>query len=94
MSLDESQLLLIVAGDDPRARMHAERILPIRRRGNLLLCTLRLGNTLGNSMLAILMADVSWLSGVGGVVGSTAVILVFGEIIPQAYCSTARDDTR
>ncbi|EOD18131.1 hypothetical protein EMIHUDRAFT_461339 [Emiliania huxleyi CCMP1516] len=76
MSLDESQLLLIVAGDDPRARMHAERILPIRRRGNLLLCTLLLGNTLGNSMLAILMADVSWLSGVGGVVGSTA-----------AYCS-------
>ena len=67
--------------------MHAERILPIRRRGNLLLCTLLLGNTLGNSMLAILMADVSWLSGVGGVIGSTAVILVFGEIIPQAYCS-------
>ena len=65
-------------------RMHAERILPIRRRGNLLLCTLLLGNTLVNAMIAILLGDMA-----GGIVGgivTTGLIVVFGEIIPQALC--------
>lgn len=87
MSLDESQLQIIIAGDDRRQRMHAEKILPIRRRGNLLLCTLLLGNSLVNSMLAILVDGVSWLSGPMGVVASTTFILIFGEILPQSFCS-------
>ena len=36
--------ILISAGDD-RQRAYARRIYPLRRRGNLLLCTLLLGNT-------------------------------------------------
>lgn len=85
MSLDNIELQVQAdAGDASEAR-HARRILPLRRRGNLLLCTLLLGNTLVNSAVAILLSDVT--SGALGLVLSTAVILVFGEIVPQAVCS-------
>lgn len=38
-----------------------------------------------NALLAILMADMT--SGVLGFLISTVVIVIFGEIIPQASCS-------
>ena len=56
-----------------------------RKRGNLLLCTLLLGNTAVNAMLSILLAD--WAGGILGFIISTLVILIFGEIMPQAVCS-------
>lgn len=57
----------------------------MRRKGNLLLCTILLGNVTVNSALAILMDDLT--SGLVGLLVSTAVITTFGEIIPQAVCS-------
>ena len=47
--------------------------------------TLLLGNTLVNALIAILAA--SFTSGLVGGLLSTGFILIFGEIIPQAYCS-------
>jgi metal transporter CNNM len=44
-----------------------------------------LGNVAVNAALSILMADVS--SGLVGFLLSTAIIVIFGEIIPQASCS-------
>ena len=85
MSLDVSNLELVIAGGDPVQKRQAERILPIRRRGNLLLCTLLLGNVLVNSLLSILTASVS--GGILGLLISTCAILIFGEIIPQSVCS-------
>ena len=35
---------IVMAGDDPVAQRYAERIAPVRKDGNLLLCTLLLGN--------------------------------------------------
>jgi hypothetical protein len=46
------------AGDDVKKRQ-ATRILEVRRRGNLLLCTLLLGNVAVNALLSILMADLT-----------------------------------
>ena len=64
---------------------HAEIIAPVRKQGNLLLCTLLLGNVAVNSLLSIFMAQLS-----GGMLGfllSTGLIVIIGEIIPQAVCS-------
>merc|ERR1719334_2024455 len=65
--------------------MQARKIKPLRDRGNWLLCTLLLGNVAVNAALSILLADKT--SGLVGFIVSTAVIVVFGEIIPQAICS-------
>mmetsp|Transcript_5840 Transcript_5840/g.10011 ORF Transcript_5840/g.10011 Transcript_5840/m.10011 type:complete len:901 (-) Transcript_5840:131-2833(-) len=86
MSLDPSGLEIVMANaDDPRLARAAKAIYPVRLNGNLLLCTLLLGNVGVNSLLSILMADLS--SGLVGFIVSTCVIVTFGEIIPQAICS-------
>mmetsp|Transcript_118176 Transcript_118176/g.227965 ORF Transcript_118176/g.227965 Transcript_118176/m.227965 type:complete len:401 (-) Transcript_118176:42-1244(-) len=59
--------------------------MPLRKHGNWLLCTLLLGNTLVNALIAIFLADMT--SGVVGGIVTTALIVVFGEIIPQSVCS-------
>lgn len=63
----------------------ASTIWPIRQNGNLLLCTLLLGNVAVNAQLSILTAALT--SGLLGFLVSTALIVIFGEIIPQALCS-------
>ena len=85
MSLDIRQLELVITGGTAQKRKQAERILPLRKRGNLLLCTLLLANTLVNSGIAILTA--SFTGGLAGGVVSTGFILIFGEIIPQSVCA-------
>ena len=67
------------AEDEKQGRL-ARKVLPLRRRGNLLLCTILLGNVMVNSLLAILMSDIAG----GGValISSTALIVIFGEIVP------------
>mmetsp|Transcript_17743 Transcript_17743/g.25045 ORF Transcript_17743/g.25045 Transcript_17743/m.25045 type:complete len:835 (-) Transcript_17743:264-2768(-) len=85
MGLDTTALEIVMSGDDPIASRAAAKIYPLRSNGNLLLCTLLLGNVAVNTMLGILMADIA-----GGFVGfavSTVIIVIFGEIIPQAYLS-------
>lgn len=76
---------IVAESGTPDKRRDAQRIMPIRKRGNLLLCTLLLGNVAVNSALSILMADVT--SGLVGFFTSTIVIVIFGEILPQAICS-------
>ncbi len=64
---------------------NAKKVYTIRKRGNLLLCTLLLGNVLVNSILAVFMGQLS--TGVIAVVVSTGLIVIFGEILPQATIS-------
>jgi hypothetical protein len=82
MSLDTTGLEIVMAGDDPKLSRAASKIYPMRKDGNLLLCTLLLGNVSVNTLLGILMADLT--SGTVGFVTSTALIVIFGEILPQA----------
>lgn len=85
MSLDITGLEIVMAGDDPDAAKYAETIYPLRKQGNLLLCTLLLGNVAVNSLMAIFTAAM--FDGTVGFLSSTALIVIFGEIIPQALCS-------
>ncbi len=61
---------------------NARKVLSVREKGNLLLCTLLLGNVAVNSTLAIFLGNIA--SGFVAGVTATALIVVFGEIIPQA----------
>ena len=59
--------------------------MPIRNRGNLLLTTLLLGNVAVNTTLSIYLGSIA--SGIVAGLIATALIVVFGEIIPQAVIS-------
>jgi len=65
--------------------LHAEKVYPIRKRGNLLLCTLLLGNVAINSAMAVFLSSIA--TGLVAGLVSTGLIVVFGEIIPQASFS-------
>uniref|UniRef100_A0A7S1EIT6 CNNM transmembrane domain-containing protein n=3 Tax=Hemiselmis andersenii TaxID=464988 RepID=A0A7S1EIT6_HEMAN len=93
MGLDQMGLRMVIeSGSQPDATpsesadaKYAKKIFPFRSRGNLLLCTLLLGNVAVNSLLSILMADMT--SGLTGFIISAFSITIFGEIVPQAICS-------
>ncbi len=85
LSLDKIGLKIVMSGGDEDLAALASTIAPVRENGNLLLCTLLLGNVAVNAYLSILMAEIT--SGIAGFLISTAVIVIFGEIIPQASCS-------
>jgi hypothetical protein len=98
LSLQELQLIINVGrqadkdnSDKKAAReakkdeIYATKILPLRRKGNLLLCTILLGNVLVNSVSVLILGN--YLEGIFAAIGSTMLIVIFGEIIPQAICS-------
>jgi metal transporter CNNM len=60
----------------------ARKVYAIRKRGNLLLCTLLLGNVASYTIMAIFLGGIT--SGVIASFVAIALIFVFGEIIPQA----------
>jgi metal transporter CNNM len=60
-------------------------IYPIRKRGNLLLTTLLLGNVAVNTALSVYLGSI--VSGLVAGIIATSLIFLFGEIIPQAAFS-------
>ena len=85
MALDPTELKILLNCGNPQEKRHAKKIGPVRKYGNYLLCSLLLGNVLVNTTLTVLLDDLS--SGLWAVLGATAGIVVFGEIVPQAICS-------
>ena len=86
MSLDKTGLEIIMNGDDPEKAAAAKKIYPIREDGNLLLCTLVVGNVAVNSLTSIILADKA-----GGIVGFlsstlTIVFLFYPITKPMAFC--------
>ncbi|KAJ9597952.1 hypothetical protein L9F63_011191, partial [Diploptera punctata] len=85
MSMDQTELKIVSNTGTEAERRYARAIMPVRKTGNYLLCSILLGNVLVNSSLTIIMDDLT--SGLVAVIASTLTIVVFGEICPQAICS-------
>ncbi|CAF3257430.1 unnamed protein product [Rotaria socialis] len=85
MSLSVNDLCLIAESEDASLRYYARRVLPLRKRGNYLLCSIVLANVLVNSLGTVLLDSL--VHGLLTVILSTIMIVLMGEIIPQAICS-------
>lgn len=85
MALDKTELKILRNTGNEKERKYAKLIQPVRDHGNFLLCSILLGNVLVNSTNAILMGSIT--SGLVAVIATTLLIVVFGEITPQAICS-------
>ena len=81
LSLNKNELERKISLGDKNAK----KVYAVRKRGNLLLCTLLLGNVAVNSTLAIFLGDIA--SGFMAGILATGLIVIFGEIIPQATFS-------
>jgi metal transporter CNNM len=85
MSLDLTELEHLKNIGTEKEKSYALKIYPLRAKGNLLLCTILIGNVLVNSTSTLILGN--YLEGIFAAMGSTLLIVVFGEIIPQAACS-------
>jgi metal transporter CNNM len=65
--------------------LRAAKIYPIRKKGDLLLVALLLGNVTVISTLSIFLESLT--TGLIAVILSTLLITIFGEILPQAFFS-------
>jgi metal transporter CNNM len=81
MSLGPHELKRKMALGDVRAR----RIYSVRKRGNLLLVTLLVGNVAAISTMSLVLASAT--SGLAAGLLTTFLITIFGEILPQAVFS-------
>ncbi len=60
----------------------AKKIYELRQQGNLLLCTLLIGNVAVNAILSVFLGSIT--TGAVAVAIATFLIVIFGEIMPQA----------
>jgi len=86
MALNPDELQVVKNVGSETEKKYASQILPLRRHGNFLLCTLLLGNVLVNTTATSLLDNLTG-SGLAAVFGSAAGIVVFGEIVPQSVCT-------
>ncbi|WKY02961.1 hypothetical protein Q1695_016341 [Nippostrongylus brasiliensis] len=95
MSLDMDDLRRIREYDEnPKTRNYAANIIPIRKNGNYMLCTILLGNTICNTICVLTFDAMT-----GGIILSRVerflfitvlpalFIIIFSEILPQVICT-------
>ncbi|XP_028108635.1 DUF21 domain-containing protein At1g47330 isoform X2 [Camellia sinensis] len=85
MSLGLVDLEVLMKSGRPKDRIHAAKIFPVVKNQHLLLCTLLIGNSLAMESLPIFLNKLvpPWAA----ILISVTLILVFGEILPQAICT-------
>ncbi|KAF9065355.1 hypothetical protein BDP27DRAFT_62255 [Rhodocollybia butyracea] len=87
MGLDEMHLrVLATASDSPEEKQNARKVLQLMNKGRYwVLVVLLLSNVIINESLPIFL-DGAIGGGIPAILISTASIVIFGEIIPQAIC--------
>ncbi|PPD72714.1 hypothetical protein GOBAR_DD30379 [Gossypium barbadense] len=85
MSLGLVDLEVLIKSGRPQDRVHAAKIFPVVKNQHLLLCTLLIGNSLAMEALPIFLDKLvpPWAA----ILVSVTLILMFGEILPQAVCT-------
>ena len=88
--LDPKTLELMIQGpfeneQEEKEAKYAKKILPLRKRGNLLLCTILIGNIVINTGISILIESV--FTGYIALIVSSLLITIISEIIPQSFMS-------
>lgn len=84
MSIDITDLLILMKEGTPIQMRHAEVLLPIRRDGNRLLSTLLLSNVAANALVTIFLnqlLDSGWLT----FIISTLALCLIGEIVSNLF---------
>ncbi|KAL0325743.1 UNVERIFIED_CONTAM: DUF21 domain-containing protein [Sesamum radiatum] len=96
MSLGLVDLEVLSKSGRPQDRIHASKILPVVKNQHLLLCTLLIGNSLAMELTelydCLLLVVTSHILGQAcapwaAILVSVTLILMFGEILPQAICT-------
>ncbi|OGM50441.1 DUF21 and CBS domain protein (Mam3) [Aspergillus bombycis] len=86
MGQDEVYLQVIKTSGEDSERKNAESVLRLLKRGkHWVLVTLLLSNVITNETLPIVL-DRSLGGGWPAVLGSTVLIVIFGEVVPQSIC--------
>ncbi|CAN1284700.1 DUF21 domain-containing protein At2g14520 [Linum perenne] len=85
MSMSLVDLEVVAKSGKPKDRKYAERILPVVRNQHLMLCTLLICNAAAMEALPIFLDKL--VTALGAVLISVTLLLLFGEILPQAFCS-------
>ncbi|GMI96801.1 hypothetical protein like AT1G47330 [Hibiscus trionum] len=85
MSLGLVDLEVLMKSGRPQDRIHAAKIFPVVKNQHLLLCTLLIGNSMAMEALPIFLDKLvpPWAA----ILVSVTLILMFGEILPQAICT-------
>ncbi|KAJ5295625.1 hypothetical protein PENANT_c001G10543 [Penicillium antarcticum] len=87
MTQDEVYLQVLAASGERSDQKNARKVLSLLKQGkHWILVALLLGNTMTNEALPVVLDDMLG-GGLGAVVGSTVLIVIFGEIIPQSICA-------
>ncbi|CAO3675260.1 unnamed protein product [Umbelopsis ramanniana] len=86
MGLDETNLHVLIESGTEAEKANAQKVLRLLDRGkHWVLVTLLLSNVIVNETLPIILDSV-FGGGWQAVVISTALIVIFGEVIPQSIC--------
>lgn len=86
MGQDGVYLQVIAASGEGKEQRHAQKVHSLLKKGkHWVLVTLLLSNVIVNETLPIVL-DRSLGGGWPAVLGSTVLIVIFGEVIPQSVC--------
>ncbi|KAG4415750.1 hypothetical protein IFR04_011114 [Cadophora malorum] len=86
MGQDGVYLQVIATSGEGKEQRHAQKVLYLLQKGkHWVLVTLLLSNVIVNETLPIVL-DRSLGGGWPAVLGSTVLIVIFGEVIPQSIC--------
>uniref|UniRef100_A0A1B6H289 CNNM transmembrane domain-containing protein n=1 Tax=Cuerna arida TaxID=1464854 RepID=A0A1B6H289_9HEMI len=85
MSLDLKELHLLKNAGTIQERRYARKIIPVRRNGNFLLCSILITSTMCNSVATVFIDN--FVSDYVTVVIVTIIIVLFCEILPQSICT-------